>query len=43
MTGVGQTYKCNICGNTVVVLKSGVGELVCCGQPMELQAQSGIK
>ncbi len=31
-----QVYKCNICGNIVEVLHSGVGELVCCGQPMEL-------
>ncbi|MCK4352929.1 desulfoferrodoxin [candidate division WOR-3 bacterium] len=31
-----QVYKCNICGNIVEVLHTGVGELVCCGQPMEL-------
>jgi len=30
-----QIYKCNICGNIVEVLHGGVGELVCCGQPME--------
>jgi len=29
-------YKCNICGNIVEVLHAGAGELVCCGQPMEL-------
>lgn len=29
-------YKCNICGNVVEVLEAGVGELVCCNQPMEL-------
>ncbi|MBR6722209.1 desulfoferrodoxin FeS4 iron-binding domain-containing protein [bacterium] len=28
-------YKCNICGNLVEVVLSGVGELVCCGEPME--------
>ena len=28
-------YKCNICGNLVEVVISGVGELVCCGEPME--------
>ncbi len=33
-TKVGQKYKCNICGNEVVVTNSGQGELVCCGQPM---------
>lgn len=31
-----QVYKCNICGNIVEVLTVGGGELVCCGQPMEL-------
>jgi len=35
MTKVGQKYKCNICGNEVVVTNAGAGELVCCGQPME--------
>jgi superoxide reductase len=30
-----QIYKCNICGNIVEVLHTGVGELVCCGEPME--------
>jgi len=29
-------YKCNICGNIVEVLAGGNGELVCCGQNMEL-------
>ncbi len=31
-----QVYKCNVCGNMVEVIHAGVGELVCCGQPMEL-------
>jgi superoxide reductase len=31
-----QIYKCNTCGNIVEVLHGGVGELVCCGKPMEL-------
>jgi len=31
-----QVFKCNICGNIVEVLHVGGGELVCCGQPMEL-------
>ena len=30
-----EIYKCNICGNIVEVLHGGVGELVCCGEPME--------
>ena len=29
-------YKCNVCGNIVLVMHSGKGELVCCGKPMEL-------
>ena len=36
MTEKFQLYKCNICGNLVEVLLSGAGELVCCGQNMEL-------
>ncbi|MFQ6060806.1 MAG: desulfoferrodoxin [Thermoplasmata archaeon] len=31
-----EIYKCEVCGNIVEVLHSGVGELVCCGQPMKL-------
>ena len=31
-----EIYKCNVCGNIVEVLHEGVGELVCCGEPMEL-------
>jgi superoxide reductase len=31
-----EIYKCNVCGNIVEVLHTGVGQLVCCGQPMEL-------
>lgn len=36
MTKLKQIYKCNICGNIVEVIHTGVGQLVCCGQPMEL-------
>lgn len=36
MTQLNQIYKCNICGNIVEVLHTGKGQLVCCGQPMEL-------
>jgi superoxide reductase len=35
MTEKLQIYKCMVCGNIVEVLHTGVGELVCCGQPME--------
>jgi len=36
MTVQKQIYKSNICGNIVEVLHAGGGQLVCCGQPMEL-------
>ena len=36
MTELRQVYRCNICGNIVDVIHTGVGQLVCCGQPMEL-------
>ena len=37
-----QVYKCEICGNIVEVLHGGVGELVCCGQPMNLQTENTV-
>jgi superoxide reductase len=36
MTETNQIYKCPICGNIVEVLHAAGGQLVCCGQPMEL-------
>ncbi|MCW4049813.1 MAG: desulfoferrodoxin [Candidatus Bathyarchaeota archaeon] len=36
MTERNQVWKCEICGNIVEVLHEGVGQLVCCGQPMNL-------
>ena len=36
MTAKKQVYRCNVCGNIVEVLRARKGELVCCGQPMEL-------
>lgn len=40
MTEKLQLYRCSVCRNLVEVLQTGEGELVCCGQPMELiQAQ----
>ena len=40
MTQLHQIYKCQVCGNIVEVVYSGAGELVCCGQPMELQVEN---
>ena len=39
MTKVVQIYKCNVCGNIVEMTHTGVGELVCCGEPMELKKE----
>lgn len=36
MTKLNESYKCNTCGNITQVLHTGIGELVCCGKPMEL-------
>lgn len=40
MTKPNQIYKCNICGNIVEVLRGGNGELICCGQPMQLRVEN---
>ena len=36
MTKILQFYKCDECGNVVMVTHTGEGELVCCGQNMRL-------
>ena len=36
MIAKNQIYRCNVCGNIITVLHVGGGQLVCCGQPMEL-------
>lgn len=36
MTELRQIYHCALCGNVVEVLFAGAGQLVCCGQPMNL-------
>ncbi len=33
---VGERYRCDACGNEVVVSKVGGGTLVCCGRDIEL-------
>ena len=37
-----QVYKCEVCGNIVEVLHEGVGELVCCNQPMKLMQENTV-
>ena len=32
---MGEKYRCNVCGNKVVVTEVGGGTLVCCGEDME--------
>lgn len=33
---VNEIYRCAICGNIVEILHSGVGEILCCNEPMGL-------
>ncbi|GAB4339012.1 MAG: desulfoferrodoxin [Desulfobulbaceae bacterium] len=42
MTQKNQVYKCPLCGNIVEVLHTGAGELVCCGQPMDLVTENTV-
>lgn len=42
MTKLNQIYKCNVCGNIVEMVHTGNGELVCCGQPMELKTENTV-
>jgi len=37
-----EIYVCEICGNIVEVLHPGNGELVCCGQPMDLYEENTV-
>ena len=39
---VGEKYRCNICGNEVIVTKVGGGVLVCCGEDMERIDQATV-
>lgn len=42
MTELKEVYRCGICGNVVEVLHTGVGTLVCCGQPMTLMRENVV-
>ncbi len=42
VTSALQVFKCPTCGNIVEVLHAGGGELVCCGQPMQLLAENTV-
>lgn len=43
MTEKGQTYKCEVCGAVVSVVKGGEGDLVCCGQEMRRLGEEEAK
>jgi superoxide reductase len=42
MAKLKEIYKCAVCGNIVEVLHGGAGQLVCCGQPMDLMAAKNV-
>ncbi len=42
MTKLNQIYKCEVCGNVIEILHNGVGELVCCNQPMKLLEENTV-
>ena len=37
-----EIYKCEVCGNIVEMVHTGVGELVCCNQPMKLMSENTV-
>ncbi len=37
-----EVYKCDLCENIIEVLHGGAGELVCCGQAMNLLAENTV-
>ena len=43
MTTKGEVYKCELCGNVVAVLVGGDGDLVCCGEDMQLVSEGESK
>jgi len=40
MTKQNEVYKCQVCGNIVEVVHAAPGQLVCCGQPMNLMEEN---
>jgi superoxide reductase len=42
VTKKNEVYKCPLCGNIVEVMHTGAGELVCCGQPMDLMGENTV-
>jgi superoxide reductase len=42
MTRLNEVYRCEVCENIVEVVHAGVGELVCCGQPMKKMIENTV-
>lgn len=42
MTEKLEVYKCEVCGNIVEMIHAGKGDLVCCGQPMNLLEENTV-
>lgn len=40
MAEKGEVFKCEICGNIVAVMQGGDGDLICCGEDMQLVSES---
>lgn len=38
-----QIYKCEVCGNMVEMIHEGIGQLVCCGQPMKYYEENRVE
>ncbi len=43
MPNKGEVYKCELCGNVVQVLEGGGGDLVCCGEDMQMLSEEDAK
>ena len=39
---LGKRYRCPTCGTEILCVKAGPGEVVCCGQDVELQEPKKI-
>ncbi|MFC1952733.1 desulfoferrodoxin [Chloroflexota bacterium] len=39
---LGKRYKCQVCGTETLCVKTGVSDIVCCEQEMEIQEPKTI-
>ena len=39
---LGEVYKCNVCGNIVMAIHEGGGDLVCCGEDMVQMTENTV-